>query len=54
MKRQDTINDLLKMIEKKQNRGEDGNIRIEFKKGKIISVSGFLTEKLRIKADKED
>ena len=51
MQQQDLVNVILVLIEEKQNNGEFGTIRIEFRAGVIVDVHNNISEK--IKADKE-
>ena len=51
MRQQELINDLLKLIEEKQNNGEFGAIRIEFRSGFIVDVNENRTRKIKVKKE---
>ena len=48
MQQQDLVNAILVLIEEKQNNGEFGTIRIEFRAGVIVDVNENRIRKIKV------
>ena len=51
MQQEIIVNRIIKLIEEKQNNGEFGTIRIEFRAGVIVDVNENRTRKIKVKKE---